>query len=76
MDKLKDTPFEEKEPTTNLFRRNFATRIGNLRNDKNGLSLSDLQYLQSHDIEDTKVKRWDYNDDEVLYKLYLKMFKK
>lgn len=76
MEKLKDTPFEEKEPTTYLFRRNFATRIGNLRNDKNGLSLSDLQYLQSHDIEDTKVKRWDYNDDEVLYKLYLKMFKK
>lgn len=72
---MENNPFKEDEPTTYLFRRNFATRMGNLRTkDGNGLSLADLQYLQSHNIDNPNINRWDYNDDEILYKLYLKMY--
>ena len=71
MKELANTPFEEKDPTTYFLRRNFATRIGNYMDEDNGLTLADCQYLLSHDIEDENFNRYDYNDEETLYKIYL-----
>ncbi len=55
---------EEKDPTTYLFRRNFATHLYQL-----GLSLAEIQYCMGHEIEDPSLTRNFFADSERLYQL-------
>ena len=50
--KLKEVGIDEKDPTTYLFRRNFATSLSNL-----GLEARQIQYLIGHDIEEEGYQR-------------------
>ena len=59
---FQDADIDEKEVTTYLFRRNFATILYGL-----GLPLSDIQYYLGHDVEDTDTARNHYtNKDKLL----------
>ena len=53
--------FEEKEPTAYLLRRNYATKLKIL-----GLTITQIQYLMGHDIEDPYHSRSNLNNDEEL----------
>ena len=55
---------EEKDATTYLLRRNYATHLYTL-----GFPLEWRQYLMGHLIEDEILKRWDFNDEEYLFKM-------
>lgn len=67
----KDTEYDlgEKDPTTYLLRRNFATHLYTL-----GLSIDDCQYYMGHSI-DSGISRSDRNDLDYLYSLWLKLDK-
>lgn len=54
---FQDADIDEKEVTTYLFRRNFATILYGL-----GLPLSDIQYYLGHDVEDTDTARNHYTN--------------
>jgi len=54
----------EKDPTTYLFRRNFATHLHTL-----GFPIEWSQYYMGHLIEDDILKRWDFNDEGCLYQM-------
>ena len=56
---------QEKDVTTYLFRRNFATHLYNL-----GLSLTDSQYYMGHAMDNTPMRRADYANEEYLHYLY------
>jgi len=59
---FQDADIDEKEVTTYLFRRNFATTLYGL-----GLPLSDIQYYLGHDVEDPDTARNHYtNKDKLL----------
>ena len=59
-----DSETQEKDPTTYLFRRNFATHLYKL-----GFPMEWRQYVMGHMLEDEILKRWDFNDEEYLYKM-------
>lgn len=56
----------EKDPTTYLFRRNFATHLYIL-----GFPTEWCQYYMGHLIENDILKRSDFNDEEFLYQMAL-----
>lgn len=56
----------EKDPTTYLFRRNFATHLYTL-----GFPIEWCQYYMGHLIENDIIKRSDFNDEEFLYQMAL-----
>ena len=59
-----DENTSEKDPTTYLFRRNFATHLYTL-----GFPIEWRQYYMGHMIEDDVLKRWDFNDEGYLYEM-------
>lgn len=61
---------KEKDVTTYLLRRNFATHLYTL-----GFSLTDSQYYMGHALDQTMLNRADFSDDEYLYELYRKLLK-
>lgn len=61
----------EKEPTTYLLRRNFATHLHLLR-----LSDTEISYIIGHEIDDAKIKRGTMSNPDFLYKLKNKMDKR
>lgn len=70
---LKSQPFQnpdidEKEVTTYLFRRNFATTLYAL-----GLPLSDIQYYLGHDVEDPDTARNHYTNKDKLLEIKAKL---
>lgn len=60
----KDVQFEEKDPTTYLFRRNFATHLYTL-----GLDAPSIQYYIGHDVESMTARRNDFVNEEKLIQL-------
>ena len=58
---------EEKDPTTYLFRRNFATHLYQL-----GFTPSEIQYWMGHEIEDPFTQRSFYADPDQIYGLKAK----
>ncbi len=62
---------KEKEPTAYLLRRNYATQMSIL-----GLSVSEMQYLIGHDVEDAYESRNEYVDSERIYEMYQKLEKR
>lgn len=56
----------EKDPTTYILRRNFATHLYTL-----GFPIEWCQYYMGHLIEDEGLKRSDFNDEEYLYQMAL-----
>ena len=61
-------PFEEKDPTAYLFRRNFGTHLHIL-----GLTEAEIAYIIGHDIEDPYETRNEFVNEEKLYRIKLKM---
>lgn len=61
----------EKEPTTYLLRRNFATHLHLLR-----LSDTEISYIIGHEIYDAKIKRGSLSNPDHLYRLKSKMDKR
>lgn len=61
---FKESPLDEKEPTTYLFRRNCATHLYQL-----GFASAEIQYWLGHDIEDPHISRNSFADEDVLYHL-------
>jgi hypothetical protein len=61
-------PFEEKDPTAYLFRRNFGTHLHIL-----GLTEAEIAYVIGHDIEDPYETRNEFVNEEKLYRIKLKM---
>ncbi len=61
---------DEKEPTTYLLRRNFATHLHNL-----GLTQSEVEYIMGHEISDPNVVRNHYSSSDEIEKLYDKFEK-
>ena len=59
--KLRDAGIDEKDPTTYLFRRNFATHLGNL-----GMESRQIQYLIGHDIEEEGYQRSYFSSGDEL----------
>ncbi len=55
---------QEKDVSTYLFRRNFATHLYNL-----GFSLTDSQYYMGHAMDNTPMRRADYANEEYLHHL-------
>lgn len=62
---------EEKEATTYLFRRNFASHMYYL-----GLEEGEIQYLMGHDIEQKNESRLYFRNEEKLLELHRKMAKR
>ena len=60
----KEAQFDEKEPTTYLFRRNAATHLYQL-----GFTSDEIQYWLGHDIEDPHISRNAFADENTLYRL-------
>lgn len=58
----------EKDPTTYLLRRNLATHLYTL-----GFTTSDSQYYMGHALDNTPLNRVDFQDEEYLYSLWLKL---
>lgn len=58
-EEFRSLELDEREPTTYLFRRNAATFLYQL-----GYSMTEMQYLMGHEIEDPKVRRSDYADPD------------
>ncbi len=56
----------EKDPTTYLLRRNFATHLYTL-----GIPTEWCQYYMGHLIENDILKRSDFNDEGFLYQMAL-----
>lgn len=65
---FKNLQIDEKEPTTYLFRRNFATHLFLL-----GFSLDEIQYIIGHDVEDPYKTRNSFADEEVLQGLWARL---
>ena len=59
---------KEKEPTAYLLRRNFATQMSIL-----GLSVSEMQYLIGHDVEDAYESRNEYVDSDRIFEMAKKL---
>lgn len=59
---------KEKEPTAYLLRRNFATQMSIL-----GLSISEMQYLMGHDVEDAYESRNEFVDSERIFLMHQKL---
>lgn len=68
--KLRDAGIDEKDPTTYLFRRNFATHLGNL-----GMESRQIQYLIGHDIEEEGYQRSYFSSGDELESICSKMKK-
>ena len=60
-----DDYLDEKDVTTYLLRRNFATHLYTL-----GLSIEQSQYYMGHKIENSPLKRADFTDEDFLYEIY------
>lgn len=58
----------EKDPTTYLLRRNLATHLYTL-----GFTTADSQYYMGHALDNTPLNRVDFQDEEYLYSLWLKL---
>lgn len=58
----------EKDVTTYMLRRNFATHLYTL-----GLSTLESQYYMGHKMEGTALKRSDFGDETFLYDIWLKL---
>lgn len=58
----------EKDPTTYLLRRNYATHLDIL-----GFEENEIQYLMGHDIEDDMDKRNFYRNEERLIEIAKKL---
>lgn len=54
----------EKEATTYLFRRNMATHLYTL-----GFDQLQIQYYMGHRLENSNLRRSDFTDEELLYKM-------
>lgn len=67
-DGIKSDDVLEKEATSYLFRRNFATHLHIL-----GLNDSEIQYVIGHEIEDPTEMRNFFSNPEKLYPIKLKM---
>ena len=65
----RDTAFEEKDITSYLLRRNFATAMVSLC----GMVEDELQYLMGHDILDEQEVRSDFTDADFLARIWRKM---
>ena len=65
----RDTAFEEKDITSYLLRRNFATAMISVC----GMEEDELQYLMGHDILDEQEVRSDFTDADFLAKIWRKM---
>lgn len=61
----------EKDPTAYLLRRNFATHLQIL-----GFSISEIQYLIGHDVEDSYESRNEYVDDKRLHEMARRLSKR
>ena len=64
-----DTAFEEKDITSYLLRRNFATAMVSVC----GMEEDELQYLMGHDILDEQEVRSDFTDADFLARIWRKM---
>lgn len=62
--------FNEEEPTTYLFRRNFATKLYLA-----DLTKAEREYLMGHEIGDETYNRYDFVDENMLYSIYKKRVK-
>lgn len=58
----------EKDPTAYLLRRNLGTHLYLL-----GLTAAEIQYIMGHDIQDLYTIRNDFENEDLLYKIALKM---
>ena len=65
---FQDADIDEKEVTTYLFRRNFATTLYGL-----GLTQSDIQYYLGHDVEDPDTARNHYTNKDKLLAIKAKL---
>ena len=65
----RDTAFEEKDITSYLLRRNFATAMVSVC----GMEEDELQYLMGHDILDEQEVRSDFTDADFLARIWRKM---
>ena len=65
----RDTAFEEKDITSYLLRRNFATAMISVC----GMEEDELQYLMGHDILDEQEVRSDFTDADFLARIWRKM---
>lgn len=61
---------EEKDATTYLLRRNMATHLFIC-----GLSKLEQKYYMGHSLEGYATVRKDFNDEELLYNIYVKLLK-
>lgn len=57
----------EREPTSYLARRHFATTMSIL-----GFSILEIRYLMGHDLDENFIRRKDFSDEEV-YEMSLRM---
>lgn len=62
--------FNEEEPTTYIFRRNFATKLY-----LQDFAKPEREFLMGHGINSEERERYDYADENVLYLLYQKRTK-
>lgn len=65
----RDTAFEEKDITSYLLRRNFATAMISVC----GMEEDELQYLMGHEILDEQEVRSDFTDADFLARIWRKM---
>lgn len=59
---FRNSPIEEKDATTYLFRRNCATHLYHL-----SFSSPEIQYWMGHDIEDPVLTRNSFADEDMIY---------
>lgn len=67
---IESVDIEEADATTYLFRRNFATHLYIY-----GLDKIERKYYLSHSLEDSFTIRKDFNDEDLLYTMYVKSLK-
>lgn len=70
-DEFRGLQLDEKEPTTYLLRRAFATGLYNL-----GFQPAERQYIIGHDIEDTTLTREFFNDGDRLYDMWKRLIER
>lgn len=70
-DGFKQLQLDEKEPTTYLLRREFATDLYNL-----GFQPAERQYIIGHDIEDATLTREFFNDGDKLYDMWKRLIER
>lgn len=67
---VESVDIEEADATTYLFRRNFATHLYIC-----GLDKTERKYYMGHSLEDSFTIRKDFNNEDLLYNMYVKLLK-